>query len=96
MGAAAGWQVEEIDRLPGDVAGIKNITFKLTGPFAYGYCKAEKGVHRLVRISPFDSNAKRHTSFASVEATPELDEDIDVEIRPDELKVDTYRSSTRC
>ena len=87
------WQIEEIDRLAGDVAGIKHITFKLTGPFAYGYCKAEKGVHRLVRISPFDSNAKRHTSFASVEVTPEIDEAIEVEIRPDDLKVDTYRSS---
>jgi len=87
------WQIEEIDRLHGDVAGIKNITFKLTGPFAYGYCKAEKGVHRLVRISPFDSNAKRHTSFASVEVTPEIDETVEVEIRQEDLKVDTYRSS---
>jgi peptide chain release factor 2 len=87
------WQIEEIDRLAGDVAGIKNITFKLTGPFAYGYTKAEKGVHRLVRISPFDSNGKRHTSFASVEVTPEIDETVVVEIRPEDLKIDTYRSS---
>ncbi len=87
------WQIEEVDRLNGDVAGIKSITFKLTGPFAYGYSKAEKGVHRLVRISPFDSNGKRHTSFASVEVTPELDETVEVEIRPDDLKVDTYKSS---
>jgi peptide chain release factor 2 len=87
------WVLEEIDRMNGDVAGLKSITFKLTGPFAYGYCKAEKGVHRLVRISPFDSNAKRHTSFASVEVTPEIDEAIEVDIPPDDLRVDTYRSS---
>lgn len=87
------WKVEEIDRLDGEVAGIKNITFKLTGPFAYGYCKAEKGVHRLVRISPFDSGGRRHTSFASVEVTPEIKEDIEITIRPEDLRVDTYRSS---
>ena len=87
------WQIEEIDRLAGEVAGIKHITFKITGPFAYGYAKAEKGVHRLVRISPFDSNAKRHTSFASVEVTPEIDETVQVDIRPEDLRVDTYRSS---
>ena len=87
------WQIEEIDRLAGEIAGIKHITFKLTGPFAYGYAKAEKGVHRLVRISPFDSNGKRHTSFASVEVTPEIDETVVVEIRPEDLKIDTYRSS---
>lgn len=87
------WKVEEIDRLDGEVAGIKNITLKLTGPFAYGYCKAEKGVHRLVRISPFDSGARRHTSFASVEVTPEVKDDIEVLIRPEDLRVDTYRSS---
>lgn len=87
------WKCEEIDRLDGDVAGIKNITFKITGPYAYGYARAEKGVHRLVRISPFDSNAKRHTSFASVEVMPEIDDTIDIEIRPEDLKVDTYRSS---
>ncbi len=87
------WSLEEIDRMSGDVAGLKSITFKITGPFAYGYCKAEKGVHRLVRISPFDSNAKRHTSFASVEVTPEIDEAIEVDIPPDDLRVDTYRSS---
>jgi peptide chain release factor 2 len=91
--ARRGWKCEEIDRLDGDVAGIKNITFKITGPYAYGYSKAEKGVHRLVRISPFDSNAKRHTSFASVEVTPEIDDSIEVDIKPDEIKTDTYRSS---
>lgn len=91
--AKKGWQVELIDQLDGDVAGIKNVTLKFSGPFAYGYAKAEKGVHRLVRISPFDSNAKRHTSFASVDVTPEIDDDIDVEIRPEEVKVDTFRAS---
>jgi peptide chain release factor 2 len=87
-----GWTVEVIDRLEGDVAGIKNITFRFKGPFAYGYCKSEKGVHRLVRISPFDANAKRHTSFASVNVTP-IVEDVHVEIKPDEIRVDTYRAS---
>lgn len=88
-----GWDVELIDTVEGDVAGIKNITFKITGAFAYGYCKAEKGVHRLVRISPFDANAKRHTSFASVDVTPAIEEDIQIDIRPDEIRVDTYRAS---
>lgn len=87
-----GWMVEVVDRLEGEVAGIKNITFRFTGPFAYGYCKSEKGVHRLVRISPFDSNARRHTSFASVDVTPII-EDIQIEIRSEDLKVDTYRAS---
>lgn len=88
-----GWAFEEIDKLEGEVAGVKNATFKVSGAFAYGHCKAEKGVHRLVRISPFDSNAKRHTSFASIEVVPEIDEDVVVEIRPEDLKIDTYRSS---
>lgn len=87
-----GWQVEIVDRLDGDVAGIKNITFKFAGPFAYGYCKSEKGVHRLVRISPFDSNARRHTSFASVDVIPII-EDVQVEIKPDEIQIDTFRAS---
>jgi peptide chain release factor 2 len=87
------WKTEVIDRVEGEVAGIKSITYKISGPFAYGYCKAEKGVHRLVRISPFDSNAKRHTSFASVDVTPEIDDDIEIEIRPDQIRVDTFRSS---
>jgi peptide chain release factor 2 len=91
--AKRGWKCEEIDRLDGEVAGIKNITFKLTGPYAYGYAKAEKGVHRLVRISPFDSNAKRHTSFASVEVSPEIDDSIEIEIKPEDIRTDTYRSS---
>lgn len=88
-----GWKVEVIDTVEGDVAGIKSITYRISGPFAYGYCKAEKGVHRLVRISPFDSNARRHTSFASVDVTPEIDDDIQIEIRPDDIRVDTYRAS---
>ncbi len=87
------WGVEIISVLEGDVAGIKSITFKLTGDFAYGYSKAEKGVHRLVRISPFDSNAKRHTSFASVDVSPEISDDIVIDIRPDDVQTDTYRAS---
>lgn len=87
-----GWKVEVMDRLEGDVAGIKNITFRFSGPFAYGYSKSEKGVHRLVRISPFDANARRHTSFASVDVTP-IVEDVKVEVRPEDIKVDTYRAS---
>lgn len=87
-----GWKVDVIDRLEGEVAGIKNITFRISGPFAFGYCKSEKGVHRLVRISPFDSNARRHTSFVSVDVTPIID-DIQVEVRPEDVKVDTYRAS---
>jgi peptide chain release factor 2 len=90
--ARRGWKVEIVDRLDGEIAGIKSITFKFSGPFAYGYCKSEKGVHRLVRISPFDANAKRHTSFASVNVTPWM-EDVEVEVRPEDLKIDTYRAS---
>lgn len=88
-----GWKVEVLEAVDGEVAGIKNITYRLSGTFAYGYCKAEKGVHRLVRISPFDSNARRHTSFASVDVTPEIDDDIQIEIRPEQIRVDTYRAS---
>lgn len=88
-----GWKLEVLDVVDGDVAGIKNITYRVVGGFAYGYCKAEKGVHRLVRISPFDSNAKRHTSFASVDVSPEIDDDIQIDIRPDHIRVDTYRAS---
>ena len=87
------WDIEVLDTVEGDVAGIKSITYKISGPFAYGYCKAEKGVHRLVRISPFDANAKRHTSFASIDVTPDIDDDIQIEIRPEDLRVDTYRAS---
>ena len=87
-----GWKVEVMDRQEGEIAGIKNMTFKISGPFAYGYCKSEKGVHRLVRISPFDSNARRHTSFASVDVTPIID-DVSIEVRPEDVRVDTYRAS---
>lgn len=92
-GAKRGWKVEIIEQLEGDVAGIKSTTIKFSGSFAYGYAKAERGVHRLVRISPFDSNAKRHTSFASVDVSPEIDDDISIEIHPDDIRVDTYRAS---
>lgn len=88
-----GWQVEPLDVVDGEVAGIKNITMKFSGPFAYGYTKAEKGVHRLVRISPFDANAKRHTSFASVDVTPEITDDIQIDVRPEDVRIDTYRAS---
>ncbi len=88
-----GWQLDTVEALAGDVAGLKHITMKFSGPFAYGYTKAEKGVHRLVRISPFDSNARRHTSFASVEVSPEIGDDIEVEVRSEDLRIDTYRAS---
>jgi peptide chain release factor 2 len=88
-----GWEAEVVDFVEGDVAGIKSCTLKFSGDFAYGYAKAERGVHRLVRISPFDSNAKRHTSFASVDVSPEITDDIQIDIRPDEIRVDTYRAS---
>ncbi|MDU5107657.1 peptide chain release factor 2 [Clostridium sp.] len=88
-----GFRVETIDYLEGDEAGIKSVTLKVKGEFAYGYLKAEKGVHRLVRISPFNANGKRQTSFASVEVLPELTKDQDIEIRSEDLKIDTYRAS---
>ena len=88
-----GYIVKELDYLEGDEAGIKSVTALIEGEYAYGYLKAEKGVHRLVRISPFDASGKRHTSFVSVDVTPELDDKIDVEINPNDLKIDTYRSS---
>ena len=92
-GAKRGWKVELIEKLDGEVAGIKSATLQMSGPFAYGFCKAEKGVHRLVRISPFDSNAKRHTSFASVDVTPVIEEDVQIEIKTEEVRIDTFRSS---
>lgn len=88
-----GWQAEVHDVLAGEEAGIKNATIEITGDFAYGLLKAENGVHRLVRISPFDSNARRHTSFASVFVTPVVDDTIEIDINPADLKVDTYRAS---
>ena len=87
------FRVTELDRLDGDEAGIKSVDFKIEGENAYGYLKAEKGVHRLVRISPFDANKHRHTSFASLEVMPEIEDEGDVEIRAEDLKVTTYRSS---
>jgi len=88
-----GFQYEIIDSQQGDEAGIKSITFSVTGEFAYGYAKAEIGVHRLVRISPFDSNSRRHTSFASVDVFPELDDEIEIEIDEKDLRIDTFRAS---
>ncbi|MCL6627282.1 MAG: peptide chain release factor 2 [Alicyclobacillus shizuokensis] len=88
-----GYKVETLDYLPGDEAGIKSVTLLIKGYNAYGYLKAEKGVHRLVRISPFDASGRRHTSFASVDVIPEIDEDDTVEIKPEELRIDVYRSS---
>jgi peptide chain release factor 2 len=88
-----GWQAEVTDILPGETAGIKSATMVIAGEYAYGYCKAERGVHRLVRISPFDANKRRHTSFASVDAIAEIEEtSSEISIPPSELKVDTYRS----
>ncbi len=87
------WKVEVIDKVDGEVAGIKSITLKFSGDFPFGYCKAERGVHRLVRISPFDSGARRHTSFASVDVIPEITDEIEVDIKPDEIRVDTFRAS---
>ena len=92
-GESRGWEVEVTDALAGETAGIKSVTMLLTGEFAYGYCKAERGVHRLVRISPFDSNKRRHTSFASVDAIAEIEEaSTDMQIPPNEFHVDTFRS----
>nr|WP_243388279.1 peptide chain release factor 2 [Bacillus kexueae] len=88
-----GFKVETLDYLPGDEAGIKSVTLLIKGHNAYGYLKAEKGVHRLVRISPFDSSGRRHTSFVSCEVMPEFNEEIDIEVRTEDIKVDTYRSS---
>jgi len=87
------YQVKVLDFLEGDEAGIKSVTFQVNGDNAYGYLRSEKGVHRLVRISPFDANARRHTSFASLEVIPELDASIHVEIDPKDLRIDTYRST---
>lgn len=88
-----GFKVETLDYLPGEEAGVKSVTLSIKGHNAYGYLKADKGVHRLVRISPFDSSGRRHTSFVSCEVMPELSDDIEIDIRTEDLKVDTYRAS---
>ena len=88
-----GLKTETLDYLEGDEAGIKSVTLKVKGEFAYGYLKAEKGIHRLVRISPFNANGKRQTSFASLEVLPELTKEQDIEIKSEDIKVDTYRAS---
>lgn len=88
-----GFKVETLDYLPGDEAGIKSVTLKISGHNAYGYLKAEKGVHRLVRISPFDSSGRRHTSFVSCDIMPEFNDEIEIDVRTEDLKVDTYRAT---
>lgn len=88
-----GFKVQVLDVLPGEEAGIKNVTILIKGNYAYGYLKSEAGVHRLVRISPFDANKRRHTSFASIDVIPEIEDDIEVKIEEKDLKIDTYRSS---
>lgn len=90
---ANGFKVEELDYLDGEEAGLKSVTFLVSGRYSYGYLKAEHGVHRLVRISPFDSGGRRHTSFSSVEVLPEIKDDSDVYINPDDIKMDVYRAS---
>lgn len=87
-----GYTVNTLDMLPGDEAGVKSVTLLVEGINAYGYLKSEKGVHRLVRISPFDAAGRRHTSFASADVMPEIDDDIEIDIKPDDLKIDTFRS----
>lgn len=89
-----GFSTEILDAVDGDIAGFKNVTFIIRGINAYGYMKSERGVHRLVRISPFDANKRRHTSFASVDVIPEFTESADIDINPDDLRIDTFRSSS--
>jgi len=87
-----GYKISVVDEVAGEEAGFKNVTISIVGDWAYGYLKAETGVHRLVRISPFDANARRHTTFASVDVLPDIEEDIEIEVRDDDLRIDTYRS----
>lgn len=88
-----GFKLEVVDLLPGEEAGIKSVTLTISGQYAYGYLKSEAGVHRLVRISPFDANKRRHTSFAAVMVYPEITEDIEIEVNEDDLRIDTFRAS---
>ena len=88
-----GYEVKELDYLEGEEAGLKSVTFSINGDYAYGYLKGEMGVHRLVRISPFDAGGRRHTSFASIEVLPEITDDIELDINPDDIKMDVYRAS---
>lgn len=92
-GEKKGFEVETVEYQEGEEAGVKSATVRIIGEYAYGYLKFERGVHRLVRISPFDANHRRHTSFASVNVVPEIEEDIDIEIRPEDLRIDTFRAS---
>ena len=91
--ADKGYELEILDSLDGDEAGIKSITFQISGENAYGYLKSEKGVHRLVRISPFNAAGKRQTSFVSCDVMPDIEEDVDIEVKDDDIRIDTYRSS---
>jgi peptide chain release factor 2 len=93
FGERMGLTVRELDLLEGDEAGIKSVTMEFSGEYAYGFMKAERGVHRLVRISPFDSNARRHTSFASLDVAPVIEDDGAIEIRNEDIRIDTYRAS---
>ena len=88
-----GFKTETIDLLPGDEAGVKSVTFTASGPYAYGYMKSESGIHRLVRISPFDASGRRHTSFTAVQVLPEVDDRIDIDIQEKDLRIDTFRAS---
>ena len=93
FGERMGFSVRELDLLDGDEAGIKSVTWEVSGDYAYGFMKSERGVHRLVRISPFDANARRHTSFASLDVAPVIEDEGEIPIEPDDLRIDTYRSS---
>ena len=95
-GERAGFEVETLDLMPGEEAGISSATIRIAGPHAFGYAKAERGVHRLVRISPFDSNARRHTSFCSVDVVAEVEDDVEIEINEADIRTDVYRASGKC